>query len=84
MLRGRHRGLPAAIDRAVLLPAELWKREENGTRVTVISSRRPSSHGFRDPYHKFEPEYHGGERNEQEESHHDTVGPKEMDVTSLE
>jgi len=28
MIRGRHRGLPVAIDRAVLLPAEFQRRDE--------------------------------------------------------
>lgn len=28
MIRGRHRGLPAAIDRAVMLPAELQKTDD--------------------------------------------------------
>ncbi|PFH52154.1 hypothetical protein AMATHDRAFT_57502 [Amanita thiersii Skay4041] len=32
MLRGRHRGLPVAIDRAVMLPNEVWKREEDDSR----------------------------------------------------
>lgn len=29
MLRGRHRGLPVAIDRAVMLPFEFKKAEDN-------------------------------------------------------
>lgn len=29
MLRGRHRGLPVAIDRAVMLPTEFQQSEEN-------------------------------------------------------
>lgn len=36
MLRGRHRGLPVAIDRAVMLPFEFKKTsgtQENGTDV---------------------------------------------------
>ena len=28
LLRGRHRGLPVAIDRAIVLPAELREREQ--------------------------------------------------------
>ena len=28
MIRGRHRGLPAAIDRAVMLPAELQQTDD--------------------------------------------------------
>jgi hypothetical protein len=29
LIRGRHRGLPVAIDRAILLPAELKEREQH-------------------------------------------------------
>ena len=32
MLRGRHRGLPAAIDRAIMLPYDLGLDDENATR----------------------------------------------------
>ena len=37
MLRGRHRGLPVAIDRAVLLPKETlgWAEEEDQHRVNT-------------------------------------------------
>jgi len=36
MLRGRHRGLPVAIDKAVLLPGEgNWMREEEDGRIRV-------------------------------------------------
>ena len=44
MLRGRHRGLPVAIDRAVLLPGEhLARAEEEDARIRMerISSRLP-------------------------------------------
>lgn len=30
-VRGRHRGLPVAVDRAVMLPEELMKRNEQTT-----------------------------------------------------
>ncbi|KAM0793243.1 hypothetical protein ACM66B_000706 [Microbotryomycetes sp. NB124-2] len=41
MIRGRHRGLPIAIDRAVLLPSELTKLEDDTTitRLTRRNSR---------------------------------------------
>lgn len=35
MLRGRHRGLPVAIDRAVLLPSEYKKKDVNGIDDTA-------------------------------------------------
>lgn len=35
MLRGRHRGLPVAIDRAVLLPSEYKKKDGNGVDDTT-------------------------------------------------
>ncbi|EMC99077.1 hypothetical protein BAUCODRAFT_389945 [Baudoinia panamericana UAMH 10762] len=36
MLRGRHRGLPVAIDRAVLLPGEeTWRAEEEDGRIRI-------------------------------------------------
>ena len=60
MIRGRHRGLPAAIDRAVMLPAELQKTDElileNGSQTSndegsggaqatsYAASRRPSQY----------------------------------------
>lgn len=42
MLRGRHRGLPVAIDRAILLPSETlgWAEEEDAHRRWVSSERR--------------------------------------------
>lgn len=47
MLRGRHRGLPVALDRAVRLPGEkLWREEEEDARirrrVSMSISRRVS------------------------------------------
>lgn len=47
MLRGRHRGLPVALDRAVRLPGdELERQEEEDHRIHCsISMRRPSSVG---------------------------------------
>ncbi|KAK6821056.1 hypothetical protein PG987_015456 [Apiospora arundinis] len=47
MLRGRHRGLPVALDRAVRLPGdELEREEEEDHRIRrSISQRRPSSVG---------------------------------------
>ncbi|KAH7909367.1 cation transport protein-domain-containing protein [Hygrophoropsis aurantiaca] len=33
MLRGRHRGLPVAIDRAVMLPAEFKKQDDSASRL---------------------------------------------------
>lgn len=44
MLRGRHRGLPVAIDRAVLLPGELGEGEEMDEAVRRSMSVRPSIH----------------------------------------
>jgi Trk-type K+ transport system membrane component len=32
MLRGRHRGLPVAIDRAILLPSEYKKKTDDGAK----------------------------------------------------
>jgi hypothetical protein len=41
MLRGRHRGLPVAIDKAVLLPDETlaWAEEEDAQKRTLIRRR---------------------------------------------
>jgi hypothetical protein len=38
MLRGRHRGLPVAIDKAVLLPDETlaWAEEEDAQKRTLM------------------------------------------------
>ena len=38
MLRGRHRGLPVAIDKAVLLPHETlaWAEEEDAQQRTML------------------------------------------------
>jgi hypothetical protein len=48
MLRGRHRGLPVAIDRAVMLPAEFDKREQDDaqqeTRSHYTPDRQPFTH----------------------------------------
>ena len=43
MIRGRHRGLPVAIDRAVVLPFEFRKATEEGLGVTRSESMRTSS-----------------------------------------
>ncbi|KAJ3743179.1 potassium transporter [Lentinula detonsa] len=44
MVRGRHRGLPVAVDRAVMLPEELMKRNEDAEQNTVnIGSEAPIS-----------------------------------------
>lgn len=41
MIRGRHRGLPVAIDRAVMLPAEFQKpRDDESTSFTKPPSTR--------------------------------------------
>ncbi|KAK8016641.1 High-affinity potassium transport protein [Apiospora rasikravindrae] len=47
MLRGRHRGLPVALDRAVRLPGDDLEREEEEDHQIrrSISARRPSSVG---------------------------------------
>ncbi|KAK8104336.1 uncharacterized protein PG998_011369 [Apiospora kogelbergensis] len=48
MLRGRHRGLPVALDRAVRLPGDKLEREEeedHRIRRSISLSRRPSSVG---------------------------------------
>ncbi|KAJ3727343.1 potassium transporter [Lentinula guzmanii] len=43
-VRGRHRGLPVAVDRAVMLPEELMKRNEDAEQNTVnIGSEAPIS-----------------------------------------
>jgi potassium uptake Trk family protein len=44
MIRGRHRGLPYALDRAILLPSEnLNKKDEKIAQESVMRSRRRSS-----------------------------------------
>lgn len=43
MLRGRHRGLPVAIDRAVLLPDEFQKTDED-----IADDRSQHSHTVRE------------------------------------
>lgn len=45
MLRGRHRGLPVAIDRAVMLPAE-FKQDQNDTQEENRSQHTPDGHPF--------------------------------------
>jgi len=41
MLRGRHRGLPVAIDKAVLLPGEnLDEAEEDDAQIRMETMRR--------------------------------------------
>lgn len=46
MLRGRHRGLPVAIDRAVLLPREgmMGQNEEEDHDMRTLSRQRTNSH----------------------------------------
>jgi len=39
LIRGRHRGLPVAIDRAIVLPAELKEREQ--TMMTTNNDVKP-------------------------------------------
>jgi Trk-type K+ transport system membrane component len=48
MLRGRHRGLPVAVDRAVRLPGEkLYKEEEEDSRIRKSKTmQRMMSHGI--------------------------------------
>lgn len=51
MIRGRHRGLPVALDRAVLLPHEFEKREDSAEKaqdlpvedLTMLSEKRQQS-----------------------------------------
>lgn len=42
MIRGRHRGLPVAIDRAVVLPYEFEKMQDNPDPPPGIDERRSS------------------------------------------
>ena len=44
MLRGRHRGLPVAIDRAILLPSELQEIDDEPLARTTHDNRRSSPH----------------------------------------
>ncbi|KIK16827.1 hypothetical protein PISMIDRAFT_112632 [Pisolithus microcarpus 441] len=44
MLRGRHRGLPVAIDRAVMLPSEFKNAEENSDPQPTVDKKRSSHH----------------------------------------
>jgi hypothetical protein len=48
MLRGRHRGLPVAVDRAVRLPGEkLYREEEEDSRIRRSKTmQRITSHGM--------------------------------------
>jgi hypothetical protein len=43
MLRGRHRGLPVAIDKAVLLPDETlaWAEEEDAQKRNLMRKYTP-------------------------------------------
>ena len=43
MLRGRHRGLPAAIDRAIMLPYDLGLEEEDEVRNRHSGEQAPSA-----------------------------------------
>jgi hypothetical protein len=47
MIRGRHRGLPAAIDRAVMLPAKLQRTDdlirENRSQTSINEGARATS-----------------------------------------
>ncbi|KAI6046355.1 cation transport protein-domain-containing protein [Pisolithus marmoratus] len=45
MLRGRHVGLPVAIDRAVMLPSEFNKAEEVPDPQPTLNEKRSSHHG---------------------------------------
>jgi hypothetical protein len=45
MLRGRHRGLPVAIDRAILIPFEFKKDQENVDIDTFPRTRTQMSQG---------------------------------------
>ena len=53
MIRGRHRGLPAAIDRAVMLPIELQQTEdlirENRSQHSMDEGARATSCGASTP-----------------------------------
>lgn len=42
MIRGRHRGLPVAIDRAIVLPYEFEKAQDNPDPLPGIDERRSS------------------------------------------
>ncbi|KAI6120358.1 cation transport protein-domain-containing protein [Pisolithus croceorrhizus] len=44
MLRGRHRGLPVAIDRAVMLPTVFNHAEENSDPQPTMDEKRSSHH----------------------------------------
>jgi hypothetical protein len=59
MLRGRHRGLPVAIDRAVMLPAEFRKddqeltpEDEDASGVPRTRTRHSTAHGHDGPAEK--------------------------------
>jgi len=41
LIRGRHRGLPVAIDRAILLPAELKEREQTMMATKAANNDMP-------------------------------------------
>jgi len=47
MLRGRHRGLPIAIDRAILLPSEFGKTDEarHDDRRSIHTTGTSTAHG---------------------------------------
>ena len=44
MIRGRHRGLPVAIDRAIVLPYEFERAQDNPDPPPAIDERRSSRH----------------------------------------
>jgi len=46
MLRGRHRGLPVAIDRAVVLPAEFGKKDQDDAQEETKSHHMPDEQPF--------------------------------------
>jgi Trk/Ktr/HKT type cation transporter len=77
MLRGRHRGLPVAIDRAVLLPSELWRRDQDQIGAVDLSARSSSPTGLRDAQEK---DGQTVERHMPENSQ--TVGPEETDTST--
>lgn len=42
LIRGRHRGLPVAIDRAIVLPTELKEREQTMMAATATDNDNKS------------------------------------------
>ncbi|KAI6163432.1 cation transport protein-domain-containing protein [Pisolithus thermaeus] len=82
MLRGRHRGLPVAIDRAVMLPTEFNHAEESSDPQPTMDEKRSSHHSSTQASRSFNRPGETADIGENKEDVNDEIRQQRTEATS--